>query len=397
MRDPLTGDAPLLLRLTTVPISLDLLLTGQPAYMREHGFRVLLASADGPEREKVMEREACPHVIIPFTRAITPLHDLRCLGQLVRLMRRLRPDIVHTHTPKAGLLGMLAARLAGVPVRIHTIAGLPYMTASGRRRSLLIQIERITAGAALRVWPNSQSILQEAKDRRLCAPRKLSIIGKGSTNGIDLDEFSTDRVTDERIEQAKERIGHRADRRYVMAVGRLVRDKGILELLEAFEAVHRDYPDVCLVLAGPLERQRAEETLPEGTVRLIDRHPAIVHLPWTDDVPAFLRLADILVHASHREGFPNVLLQAGAMCCPIICSAIPGNTDLVEDGRTGLTFPVGRADALGEKIRFALDAPDTMQALADRLRAKVVDDFRREAVHRTILGRYRALMGRGMG
>lgn len=386
-------DSPLLLRLTTVPISLDLLLTGQPAYMREHGFRVVLGSADGPEREKVMRREQCPHVIIPFTRAITPLQDLRCLRQLVGMMRRLRPAIVHTHTPKAGLLGMLAARLAGVPVRIHTIAGLPYMTASGRRRRLLIQIERITARAAQHIWPNSQSILAEVRRRRLCSPEKLGIVGQGSTNGIDIEEFSPDRVSDDRSEHAREQVGYRNDRRYLVAIGRLVRDKGILELLEAFEAIHRDRPEVHLVLAGPLEQQRSEETLPEETVSLIGRHPAIIHIPWTDDVPAFLGLADILVHASHREGFPNVLLQAGAMHCPVVCSAIPGNTDLVEDGHTGLTFPVGQAGKLEKKLRFALDTPDALREYADKLQEKVVTDFRREAVHRAMLDRYRALLG----
>lgn len=393
MSDPRPGDAPLLMRLTTVPISLDLLLTGQPAFMREHGFRVIMVSADGPEREKVIEREGCPHIIVPFTRAITPLQDLRCLWQLVGLMRRLRPAVVHTHTPKAGLLGMLAARLAGVSVRIHTIAGLPYMTASGRRRRLLMQIERITAWAARYVWPNSRSILVEVRRRRLCAPNKLSIVGQGSTNGIELEEFDPDHLPTERIERAKEQIDYRSDRCYLMAIGRLVRDKGILELLEAFEALHRDRPELRLVLAGPLERQRSEETLPERAVELIERHPAIVHIPWTDDVPAFLSLADILVHASHREGFPNVLLQAGAMHCPIVCSAIPGNTDLVEDGHTGLTFAVGRATELTEKIIHALDSPDVIHTLADTLRNIVVTNFRRAAVHRALLDRYRALLG----
>ncbi len=388
----MTKAKPKLLRLTTVPISLRLLLTGQPRYMQDHGLQVIIGSAEGPEREMVIAAEGVPHELIPFTRAITPVQDLKCLGQLVRFMRREKPNIVHTHTPKAGLLGMLAARIAGVPVRIHTIAGLPFMTATGKRRQLLIAMEKLTYAAAQHVWPNSHGIMEYMREQQLCPERKLSLIGEGSTNGIDLDVFSPDRVTEEAVARVREQIGYEAEGTYVMAIGRIVQDKGIAELLEAFDRLKGDFPSLRLVLVGPLERERPEETLSAEALAQIDTDPAITHIGWTDNVAAYLQVADVLVHASYREGFPNVPLQAGAMECPIVCSAIPGNVDIVTDGQTGRTFPVGDAGALESRLRETLTQPQKSQDMAEALRRKVEANFDRKVIHRLLLERYRSLL-----
>ena len=388
-------DPPRLLRLTTVPLSLRMLLTGQPRYMATHGmFRVLMGSADGPERVLVVAAEGCPHEVIPFTRAITPLQDLRCLAALVSLMRRERPHIVHTHTPKAGLLGMLAARIAGVPVRIHTIAGLPYMTARGRRRQLLRRVEQLTYWGAQHVWPNSPSMLDFVRAERLCAPHKLDMVAGGSTNGIDLEEFSAAAVSEQRRAAARESIRHEAGRVYLTAIGRVVRDKGIPELIDVFVELQAARPELCLLLIGPLEEERSEETLATSTVETIRTHSAIRHVSWTDDVPAFLAISDLLVFPSHREGFPNVPLQAGAMECPIVCSAIPGNVDIVEDGVTGRLFAVGQRTALTAALRAALEAPEGNREMATALRRKIEDRFDRRVIHAELLRRYQALLQR---
>jgi glycosyltransferase involved in cell wall biosynthesis len=376
-------------------MSLHLLLTGQPRYLRERGVEVVMVSADGPELPAVRANEGCRHVIVPFTRAITPLQDLRCLWQLIRLMWRLRPDIVHTHTPKAGLLGMLAARLTGVPVRIHTIGGLPFMTARGNRRRLLMAMERLTYWGAQHVWPNSPSLLAYIRELRLCPERKLAMIGAGSTNGIDLTRFSPGAVSEQRRIAARAEIDHAADCTYLLAIGRVVRDKGIPELVRAFAQLHADQPSLRLVLVGPLEKERAAEALPPETLDMIESHPAIRHVPWTEDVPAFLAAADVLVHASHREGFPNVLLQAGAMECPIVCSVIPGNVDIVTNGATGLTFPVGDEAALRAALQATLADPAAARDRAMRLRQEIVQRYDRRVIHRLLLERYRELVGEG--
>lgn len=382
-----------LLRITTVPISLRLLLTGQMRFMREHGFDVRMISADGPERALVIEAEDCPHEIVPFTRAITPVQDLQCLWRLIRLLRRERPDIVHTHTPKAGLLGMLAARLTGVPVRIHTVAGLPFMTAGGRKRQLLMLMERLTYWGAQHVWPNSPSMLAYMREIRLCPERKLGMISRGSTNGIDLGRFSPAAVPAATLERLRAEIGYDPDATYLLAVGRVVKDKGIPELVEAFANLHEQFPRLRLLLVGPLERERAEETLPAATLQAIESHPAIQHIGWSDEVPALLLLADTLVHASHREGFPNVPLQAGAMGLPIVCSAIPGNIDIVEHERTGLTFPVGDTAALRDVLERALSGEEEGQKMAAALRKEVEELYDRRVIHAALLEKYQALVG----
>lgn len=386
---------PTLLRITTVPISLKLLLTGQPRYMQAAGWQVVLLSADGPERAEVMAREGVPHQLVPFTRAITPWQDLRCLWQLVRFMRRERPDIVHTHTPKAGLLGMLAARIAGVPVRIHTVAGLPLMTASGPRRRLLSLMERLTYLGAQHVWPNSPSLLAYIRDHGLCPEAKLGMIGSGSSNGIDLHQYAPDAVSAARLSAAKAAIAYENGAVYLLAVGRIVRDKGIAELVSAFTALHQSDSRLRLVLLGPIERERPEETLGPELLQVLDAHPAVRHLPWSDDVPAFMALADLLVHASHREGFPNVPLQAGAMGCPIVCSHIPGNIDIVDHGRTGLTYPVGDAQALTAAIQAVLADPAAARKWALALRQRVEAEFDRKVIHHALLQRYQSLLKTG--
>lgn len=381
-----------LLRITTVPISLKLLLTGQPRYMQAAGWEVLLVSADGPERAIVMEQEGVPHEVIPFTRAITPWEDVRCLWQLWRLMRRWRPDIVHTHTPKAGLLGMLAARLAGVPVRIHTVAGLPFMTVAGPKRKLLIAMERLTYWGAQHVWPNSESMLAYMQGQGLCTAQKMDIIAGGSSNGIDLSVFSRDQVSEERLVAMQANFAYDAEAIWLVAIGRVVKDKGIAELLTAFRNLAADFPQLRLLLAGPVERERAEETLGDDLLKELENNPRIQHLHWVEDVAALLCLADIVVHASHREGFPNVPLQAAAMEVPLVCSAIPGNIDIVSHEKTGLTYPVGDAAALANSLRQVLADPAAAKARAVVLRAVVEKQFDRKVLHAALLERYKTLV-----
>ncbi len=253
-------------------------------------------------------------------------------------------------------------------------------------------MEKITCWGANHVWPNSLSMLEAVRSLRICPERKLEIIGRGSTNGIDLGQFSPSSVEKGQVDHVRETIGYDPSLSYLAVIGRVVKDKGIGELVEAFIRLFESFPRIRLLLIGPLERERAEETLSAETLDLIDRHPGIQHIGWTDEVPAYLHVADLLVHPSHREGFPNVLLQAGAMGCPIVCSAIPGNIDIVTDGSTGLSFPVGDAVALEARIRSALERPDAMRAMAQRLRSIVEDRYDRQVLHQLLLERYEELL-----
>ncbi len=379
---------PKLIRITTVPISLKLLLTGQMRFMQENGFEVIMVSGHGKEWEVVKKQESCKHQLIPFTRAITLFQDLKCLWLLIRLFHKEQPDVVHTHTPKAGLLGMIAAKVTGVNVRLHTIAGLPLMTASGVKKKILTSTEKITYWSADTVLPNSHSIRKYIIENNLCPIDKLHIIGNGSSNGIDLSRFSRSVLRENKIIEAKRNINYHPSNKYLLTIGRMVHDKGIVELVNAFINVNKSFPNLKLILIGEMEEERAEETLPQKTKKKIINNKNIVHIQWSDEVEYYMAIADVLIHASHREGFPNVPLQAGAMECPIICSNIPGNIDIVEDNKTGIYFEKGNQKILEEKIIYALSNPEVMQHFAKILRLEIEEKYEREHFHQQLLKFY---------
>lgn len=375
-----------IIRITTVPISLKLLLSGQMKFMKDAGWEVIMVSADGKEINEIVKKEGCPHVVIPFTRKITPFHDLVCLWQLYNLIKREKPDIVHTHTPKAGLLGMLAAKMAGVKTRIHTVAGLPYMVAEKQKKSLLVNIEKLTYSWATQVWPNSPSLKKFIVEEELVGQEKLKVIGFGSSNGIDLEKFNRGILKENHLVAATMRIMPGDNDYIILAVGRLVKDKGIEELVTAFlESKISDRSK--LVLLGSFEQEL--NPIDEEIVRKIKDHARIVQIEWTDHVAHYLALADVLVHPSHREGFPNVLLEAGAMQVPIICSDIIGNTDIVTNKKTGLVFPVKNKEFLKDALEFAYVKRDFMQELADNLYKEVEGKYQREKIHQLILEEYK--------
>ena len=381
---------PKLLRITTAPLSLRSLLSNQMKYMRENGFDVLMVSSDGKEWPDLIRNEACRHHIIPMAREIAPFRDLRSLWRIYRLIKKERPDIVHSHTPKAGLLAMLAARMAGVKIRIHTIAGLRYMTVSGFKRKILVMMEKLTGKAATQVWPNSFSLLNYVREQKLVSDKKLSVIGKGSSNGVDLGRFSVAALRPEKILEIKETLKYDEQLVYLLNMGRIVKDKGIEELVQVFRKLHEKDPKLRLIVLGHFEDNL--DPVSAGTREILNTHPGIIHINWSNDVEYFMHLSHVMVHASYREGFPNTLLQAGAMKCPIVCSAIEGSVDIVTDRETGILFQPRNAADMEEKLRVALAHPDEMTKYAERLREKVENSFSQEYVHRSLKEKYLELL-----
>jgi glycosyltransferase involved in cell wall biosynthesis len=380
---------PKLIRITTVPISLKLLLAGQMKFMREQGWDVLMVSADGRELPQVIKAEGVRHEVIPFTRKITPFQDLKCLWQLYQLIKKEQPDIVHTHTPKAGLLGMIAAKFAGVKVRIHTLAGIPYMAAEGGKKSLLEKMEKLTYSYATHVWPNSNGLKGFVLENNLCPSGKLTVIGKGSSNGVDLDKFNRGVLKENHLVAATMRILPGEDDFIILSVGRLVKDKGIQELVNAFLS-SKIVGKSKLVLLGSFEQDL--NPLDPETIKIITDHPRIVQIDWSDHVAHYLALADVLVHPSHREGFPNVLLEAGAMELPVICSDIIGNTDVITQQKTGLIFPVKNVEVLKEAMEFAYVKRDKMAELANNLFMEVCENYERTKLQNEIFAQYQLVL-----
>ncbi|MEP6615534.1 MAG: glycosyltransferase family 4 protein [Ginsengibacter sp.] len=377
-----------LIRITTVPMAFKVLITGQPKFMRDHGFNVVMVSGDGKERNDVVIAEGCDHVIIPMTRSITPLQDLKCIFMLSKLFRRYKPDIVHTHTPKAGLLGMIAAKRAGVKIRIHTVAGLPLMAEDGIKKNVLLLTEKLTYSFATHVWPNSKSLVNFVLRKKLVQKYKVSMIGHGSSNGIDLHRFSAARLDPHKRAFIKNSVADK-DGIKILCVGRMVRDKGVEELINAFTVLQR-LNALQLILVGPFEAEL--DPLPPYVLEIIKNNQDIIHISWSDEVEYFMGIADLLVHPSHREGFPNAILQAGAMNLPVICSNIPGNNDIVADQKTGMLFKPRDHHDLIEKLKYALENMPRMQQYAATLYKEVSELYERKIVHESILHAYNQLL-----
>ena len=379
-----------LLRITTVPMALRYLLPGQMHFMANNGFDVLMISADGKELAEVIEKEQCRHVIVPMTRKITPLKDLKCLFRLIKIFRKEKPDIVHTHTPKAGLLGMMAAKYCGIKVRIHTVAGLPLMVEKGFKHQLLKFIEKLTYACASQVWPNSNSLMQFIIKNKLCKTAKLSIIAKGSTNGIHLDRFNKENIEPKIIDEIKTQINYSTGNIYLLCIGRLVVDKGIGELVDVFTQLQKANDNLVLILVGEYETRL--DPLPADTLHEIEINPSIIHINWTPQVEYYMNLADLFVFPSHREGFPNVLLQAGAMGLPIICSHITGNIDIVINNETGLIFDTRNEQQMCKLLQYALLHPQHMQNMAKKLQQEINENYQRENIWQNMLEAYKNLV-----
>ncbi len=371
-------------------MALRYLLPGQMQFMKQNGFDVLMISADGSELNEVITNEGCRHIVVPMTRKITPLQDLKCLLQLIRIFKKEKPDIVHSHTPKAGLLGMLAAKYCGIKIRIHTVAGMPLMVEKGFKLKLLRFIEKLTYWAAKEVWPNSNSLYRYIETHAFTEVKKLRIIGKGSTNGINISRFNKNVLDQNVIQQVKTSIQYDDRFTYLLCIGRLVADKGIVELVNVYTAIQKQHPQLKLIVVGDFENSL--DPLPEATLQQIQKHPGIIHIQWTQQVEYFMDMAHLFVFPSHREGFPNVLLQAGAMQLPIICSRIPGNIDIVTHQQTGLIFEITNEAMMQQQIEYALTHRQQMTEMAAQLQQIVTADYRRENIWQNILATYNSLL-----
>jgi glycosyltransferase involved in cell wall biosynthesis len=377
------------LHLTTVPMSLTFL-RGLAGYLRQDGFEVHALSSPGPELEAFRDGEGVRVYGIEMRRRITPLRDLRAVAAIVRVLKRVDPRIVHAHTPKGGLLGMIAAALAGVPVRIYHMRGLPMMGATGPRRLLLRWTEMIACRLAHRVLCVSRSLREVAIDERLCPAEKIVVLGGGSGQGVDAAErFDPDRLGNAVGRETRSRLGIPASAAVVGFVGRLVRDKGIVELAEAWSELRTRLPEAHLLLVGPWEPQ---DPVPAEVQARLESDPR-VHLAGMDwDTPALFAAMDLVLLPSYREGFPNVPLEAAAMRLPVVATRIPGCVDAVQDGVTGTLVPPRDSRALAEAALAYMRDPDLRRRHGEAGRRRVLLEFRREVIWGALHREYMELL-----
>ena len=372
---------PKILRITTVNISLEKLITGQIQFMEEHGFEVHTAS-HGVYNYKNH------HQIENLSRSLNPIQDLKALVELIKVMKEFKPDIVHSHTPKAGLLGMLAARLCGVKIRMHTVGGLPLMEKGKIFRNFLKIIERFTYACSTHVYCNSIG-LKDYITRKLYYSKKLKIIGKGSTNGIDLNVFNPHAVNQEVIDWHKRELGIK-DETVLIYIGRIVRDKGIVELVNSFKQVNLENQKTKLLLVGFYEDDL--DPLPKETQETIKFNKDILDLGYQHDVRPYIALSDILVFPSYREGFPNVPLQVGAMQKAMIVSDINGCNEIVEHLETGLLVQPKNEEELHTAMIELVQDKSLRQELASNARKSIESNFEQSVIWNAILKEYNSAL-----
>jgi len=377
-----------LIRITTVPISLDKLLGSQLSYMNRF-FEVRIISSDTKKLSKVAEKYGVTSFAIEMTRTISPLKDLISVWKTYQFLKKEKPEIVHTHTPKAGIVGMFAAYLAGVPLRMHTVAGMPLMETTGWKRILLVAVEKGTYRFANRVYPNSFGLQKWILCHHLCSETKLKVIGNGSSNGIDTIYFNDPQVSQETRRGLEAKWGISNQDFVFVFVGRLVEDKGINELIRAFRTVSKNYSSVKLILVGPFESDL--DPLEKETLHEIEMNAQIIWVGYQEDVRPFFTLGDVLVFPSYREGFPNVVMQAGAMGLPSIVTNINGCNEIIQDEHNGLIIPPKDPTALENTMERILVSKPLFEYLKSNARETIVNRFDQKAVWEALLKEYQTL------
>jgi len=363
-----------LVHLTTVPETLRVL-SGQLSYMRSRGFLVEAISSPGEQLKSLGETIGMKTHAVAMTRAISPVQDIISVLKLVRLFREIKPQIVHAHTPKAGLLGMLAAYITDTPIRIYHIRGLRLETAIGWKRKLLAACESVACRLAQRVLCVSRSVRQVAIDEKLVTDEKIKVLLQGS-HGVDaLNKFTPDQFDSRSRFLTRKEYDIPESAEVIGFVGRIVKDKGIVELCDAWIEIRETNPKAHLLMVGYFE---PEDPIPEEAQRLLESDPRIHMIGRCWDTPPLFAAMDVLCLPTYREGLPYVTLEAAAMALPIVATEIPGCVDAVVDGKTGLLVPARNSIELADALKTYLDYPALRRQHGQAGRDRVLKDFRPE-------------------
>ena len=348
-------------------------------------YDVVAVSTPDHELQEIAQREGIRVIGVPMSRPIAPLRDLVSLWRLIRVFRRERPTMVHSITPKAGLLSMIAAWICRVPVRLHTFTGLVFPTATGLKKRILILTDRITCACATHIVPEGEGVKADLINYNITR-KPLQVLGYGNIRGIDLDHY---RRSPEVMEKA---LTLRKPNLFTFVfIGRVVRDKGIDELVEAFSLLHSEHPQTRLILVGHAEDNL--DPVSPNTRRTIASHPAIEAVGNQSDVRPWLAASDALVFPSYREGFPNVVIEAGALDLPSIVTDINGSREIIVHGQNGIIVPPRNAQALLQAMTQFVQNPQATQAMALKARQMIASRFEKSFVQKCLFDYYKQILG----
>ncbi len=340
-----------LIRITTVPISIEKLLENQPKYFSKF-FDITIVSSNKSELEKLGKKQGVKTFCLPLTRKITPFKDIIAIFKLYFFLKREKPKIVHSHTPKAGFVGMTASFFAGVPIRMHTVAGLPLMERKFIKKMVLIFIEKLTYLFASNIYSNSKKLMEYILSKKFCSERKIKTLANGSSNGIDTKYF-TDNISLNNKNKLLNTLKILKNDFIFCYVGRVVKDKGINELVSAFNELNLKNRNCKLIIVGKIENEK--DPISNITMGIIKKNKNIVLTGFKNDVRPYLSIANCFVFPSYREGFPNALMQAGAMDLPSIATNINGCNEIIQDNINGFLIPPKNIDALVKAMQKIMD------------------------------------------
>lgn len=370
-------------RISTVPISLKGLFKGQLKMLNQH-FEMVGVSSPGLDLEEVHQREGIRVISLPMERHISLAKDFISLIRMTILFLKEKPDMIHSYTPKAGLISMMAGWIVGVPVRMHTFTGLVFPTATGLKQKILIFTDRLTCAYATHINPEGNGVKKDLIKYHITR-KPLKIIANGNVNGIDLEYFQR---TPE-VEQAA--LSYKKAGVFTFCfIGRVVRDKGINELVSAFVRLQKKYVNIRLIVVGPFEKNL--DPVSEETENQILHNVAIEFMDFQNDVRPFLVASDAFVLPSYREGFPNVVIQAGAMDLPSIVTDINGSNEIVESGKNGVIVEPKNKTALYQAMEDFVLHPEIVKDMAKNCRKMMADRFDQKVVWAALLDEYKTLL-----
>lgn len=379
-----------IIRSATVPMSLESFLDGTFGLLMDR-YELVLVSSPDPELGALYEKYGMRTIGVPMERHISPVRDAVALLRLVRVFRQERPYMVHSMTPKAGLLCMMAAWLARVPRRVHTFTGLVWPTAVGMKRRVLMLTDWLTCACATHIIPEGEGVMHDLQ--RHITKKPMKVLGYGNVRGVDMGYWDAAKVHDDALALRRSLFGDE-DAFVFLFVGRLVGDKGLNELVAAFERlqVQPGYEKARLVLVG-----RAEEELdplkPVAWER-IHQLPSIVEVgpAYGRGLLAWYAASDCFVLPSYREGFPNTVLEAGAMGLPSIVTDINGSREIVEDGKNGMVIPSKDANALYLAMKRMMEDSQLRKSMAAEARPMIASRFEQSFVRQCLLDFYEEIL-----
>lgn len=368
-----------IIRATTVPQSLNVFCKGM---LRELSakYDVIGLSSPGEALNEVAEREGVRVIAVPMERHISIFKDFKSLWIMVRTFRKEKPSMVHSMTPKAGLLCMIAAWCTKVPVRVHTFTGLVWPTATGLKRAILMFTDRLTCACATHIIPEGEGVKADLMNNRI-TKKPLKVLGFGNVRGVDMDYYSKIRVNGDDVKE-KELFTY-------LFVGRIVRDKGVNELCSAFLKIHKQNPNTRLWLVGRFE-DKLDPIKTETKEMIEDSNSGInsVGEKFGDELLAYYAEADCFVMPSYREGFPNTVLEAGAMELPSIVTDINGSREIIKDGVNGMIVPARDEASLYHAMIMMLQSNSDRTRMAGNARRMIEERFEQSFVRKCLYDYY---------